>query len=656
MRGRFLLAAALAALAAAGALAQSPPPTRRFALVMGSNGGGDGRARLRYAGSDARSFASVLTELGGVREADLALLMDPDLALFRAAALRVQASAASANASGQRSEFVLYYSGHSDDAGLLLGKERLPYAELRAAIEKVPSAVRVAILDSCSSGSLTRAKGGTARPAFLFDSSSDMAGHAYITSSSAEEAAQESDRIGASFFTYHLVSALRGAADQAGEGRVTLNEAYAYAFRETLASTENTKFGPQHAAYEISLTGSGDLVFTDLRSALAGLDLDEGLAGKLYLRDERGKLALELEKIEGKPMEIGLAPGKYAAVLVDRDERSQATVQVASGKRATLAAADFRGLEADPTVARGSAAPESVPSPAALADRGGASARGFPVSLGMEILPDFSRGLYFSGEDKTVSLNLFWGGARDLRGFQYASLLNADSGSMRGFQFAGLANSVRGRVGGAQFAPIVNIASGGFGGAQLFGLVNVAGGESRGAQIGLVNVASRMVGAQIGLVNISDSISGAPVGLVNIESGGVYSPQLWTEGASVVRVGLAFGTRIVYTLASLGFDLEKGPQSPSASLGIGGRITIGPFFGDIDASWRELFGDAGELDFLRPSARLEARALAGFPAKGPGFILGCALEGYMPVLSRENDGAAVADFRVEPRLLFGAKL
>jgi len=648
-----LSAVLLCALTAGPSYADSP--IRRVALVMGANGGGDGRARLRYAASDARSFASVLIELGGVGESDLVLLMDPGIAAFRGAARRVQDFAASANASGQRCEFVLYYSGHSDDVGLLLGKERLPYTELRSTIDKVPAAVRVAILDSCSSGSLTRSKGGAARPAFLFDASSDMKGHAYITSSSAEEAAQESDRIGASYFTYHLISALRGAADARGEGRVTLNDAYAYAFRQTLSSTENTKYGPQHAAYEINLTGSGDLVFTDLRSSRAGLRLSEDISGKLYLRDERGRLAVELDKVEGRLMEIGLSLGKYTVVLVDRDERSQADVVVSANGKAALAKADFKSFAVVPTVARGIEvrAVEVAPAAAPLAS---ASIAGFPVSLGMVFLPDFSRGIYFSEEDKIVSLNLLWGGARDIHGFQFAGLLNADSGGMSGFQMAGLVNTVKGKVGGAQFAPIVNIASEGFDGAQLFGVVNIAGGRSRGAQIGVVNIASSVTGVQIGLVNISERIYGVPIGLVNIEKDGIYSPQMWTESASLFRVGLAVGTRVFYTIASVGFEIGETAQSPSVSLGTGARLTIGPFFGDLDVSWRELFGYAGNLDFSRPSARLEARFIAGFPAKGPGLIVGLSLEGYMPYLSRENDGAPVSEFRVAPRLLVGAKL
>ena len=44
------------------------------------------------------------------------------------------------------------------------------------------------------------------------------------------EAAQESDRICASYFTHYLVSGFRGAADLSGDGKVTLNEAYQFAF------------------------------------------------------------------------------------------------------------------------------------------------------------------------------------------------------------------------------------------------------------------------------------------------------------------------------------------------------------------------------------------------------------------------------------------
>jgi hypothetical protein len=536
--------------AAAHDAAMAPQAFRRIAVVAGANLGGEGRAKLKYAASDARSFASVITELGGVRKEDLVLLIDPSLSDFRAATARAKAAAEQAAASGQRCEMVLFYSGHSDDSGLLLGKERLPYEALRADLERIPAAVRVAILDSCSSGSLTRAKGGAARPAFLFDASSDMEGHMYITSSSADEAAQESDRIGGSFFTHYLVSALRGAADTRGQGRVTLNEAYAFAFRETLASTENTQYGPQHPAYEISLTGSGDLVFTDLRSSSAGLALGEDLSGRLYVRDDRGALVVELEKPYGKRMELGLPPGTYALSYMDRDMRYQAAATVRQGGRVEVYAADFKRAATVAAVARGAEAETelAVPPPgvgpdgAASADAESAQAppqeaafdgrvtfedssgkkASFPISFSAFFAPDLSKGIFASEKDKVIGLNALMGMTRNLNGFELSSLFNAASGDVRGVQISALANASRGRAAGAQISGIVNVALGGGAGAQVGGLLSLEKGDYYGAQVAAANVAAgRLIGGQAGVFNYASFMGGPQLGVVNVVKEGV---------------------------------------------------------------------------------------------------------------------------------------
>ena len=356
--GRFLvLATVLASLAAGAAGAEAPAadpvPLRRFALVAGSDAGGQDRGRLKYATSDAKAFASVLKDLGGVRDEDLVLLVDPTLASFKAAMGRVQQMVSASRQVEERRELIVYYSGHSDEEGLILGPDRFPYESLRRDIASVPADVRVAILDSCASGALTRTKGGVSRPAFLFDATADMKGHAFLTSSSAEEAAQESDRIGASFFTHFLVSGLRGAADTTLDGLVTLNEAYAFAFQETLASTERTQFGAQHPAYDISLTGSGDLVLTDLRAASAGLTIPEGIAGRLSIRDDRGLLAVELAKAAGQRVELALSAGTYTVLLDEKGTRSSAQVSIAAGRRVTLSSSQLRPVTADRTVPRG---------------------------------------------------------------------------------------------------------------------------------------------------------------------------------------------------------------------------------------------------------------------------------------------------------------
>jgi uncharacterized caspase-like protein len=73
--------------------------------------------------------------------------------------------------------------------------------------------LRFVILDSCSSGAITRAKGGVKPQSFLFDTSVSAEGCASLTSSSTDEASQKSDAIESSYFTHSLLAGLRGAAD-----------------------------------------------------------------------------------------------------------------------------------------------------------------------------------------------------------------------------------------------------------------------------------------------------------------------------------------------------------------------------------------------------------------------------------------------------------
>ena len=163
-------------------------------------------------------------------------------------------------------------------------------------VDDIPADVRIAILDSCSSGVLTRGKGGTRRAPFLMDTSVDVQGHAFLTSSSEDEVAQESEGLGGSFFTHYLTSGMRGAADASGDGKVTLNEAYQFAFHETLGGTVDTRGGAQHPAYDIQLSGTGDVVMTDGPFA----ESKELVGG--YSMVEAASLAEAVELAKGSPM------------------------------------------------------------------------------------------------------------------------------------------------------------------------------------------------------------------------------------------------------------------------------------------------------------------------------------------------------------------
>jgi hypothetical protein len=325
---------------------------RRFAIVVGANTGG-GRPALRYAVTDASRFADVLKELGGVEAKDTTLLSQPTVASLETAVRSIRNQVEQARTDSGRIEVVFYYSGHADETGLLLGGDRYSYEALRDGLSSVSADVRIAVLDACASGAMTRLKGGEPRRPFMVDASSNMRGHAFLTSSSADESAQESDRIGGSFFTHFLVSGLRGAADTSGEGKVTLNEAYQYAFNETLGRTLKTQGGPQHPSYDVDLSGTGDVVITDLRETNSSLVLDADISGRCYVRDQKAGILIEVEKPLGKRIELGVGPGRYEVHCQDGSRARSSQFKSEGGASRVLTQDDFKDAKLDPTLRRG---------------------------------------------------------------------------------------------------------------------------------------------------------------------------------------------------------------------------------------------------------------------------------------------------------------
>ena len=148
-------------------IASGAGPTRRFILAAGANSGGQERVPLRYAVSDAAQFADVMMKMGGVDPADHQILREPNREEFGEALDRLRDQVSLAAEDEGRTEVLIYYSGHADEEGLLLGEERLPYGQLREMMDAVPSDVRITVLDACASGAITRIKGGQRRQAFL---------------------------------------------------------------------------------------------------------------------------------------------------------------------------------------------------------------------------------------------------------------------------------------------------------------------------------------------------------------------------------------------------------------------------------------------------------------------------------------------------------
>lgn len=579
-------------------LAEAAPSQtiRRFALIAASEEGGSGRVPLRYARSDAQAFSKVLRELGGVSAADTVVLLDSNRAALQAGIRDLEGRLTAAKKEAGRLELLVYYSGHSDEKGLLLGEDTFTYAELRKQLETLPADVRIAILDSCASGALTRSKGGMQRAPFLVDASAKVKGHAFLTSSSADEVSQESDAIAASFFTYFLVSGLRGAADFNHDGRVTLNEAYQFAFQETLARTEKTRGGAQHAAYDIALSGAGDLVLTDLRQTSAALVLAEELRGRVFIRDASGRLVVELNKFPGRAVDLGLEPGRYRIVL-ERDRKLfEAFADLQQGKPAKLAEGHLTPIEGELTAMRGAVTEATFETSTAVSTvRPAKTYKVIPASF--LILPRVStEGLEGADELNYFSYNFIAGHGARLDGAEIAVGINSRSDEINGAQvgvignFAGMgwwSNPYAwGDVRGAQLAVGFNAARGNVQGMQVAEGANITGGKVQGAQLAVgANLASAVDGAQIAVgfngTGSEFQVVGAPLtensaGLqvavgANVASGGLNYAQA-AVGANIA----VHDARYAQLAVGANFAQSDARFLQSA---VGANFTGGDFYG-----------------------------------------------------------------------------
>ena len=677
----------LAALVPAELQAAEAPPaqTRRFVLAVGANEGGQERALLRYAFSDAGAFARVMRELGGVLGDDGVLLEQPDRALLATTFAALGDRMRKARDRQERVEFLFYYSGHSDEIGLRLREDLIPYKEVRGWIDGLPADVRIGVLDSCASGNMTRLKGGKRRPPFLVDASSAVRGHAFLTSSSESEAAQESDRIRASFFTHYLVSGLRGAADVSGDGQVTLSEAYRFAFDETLARTEATSGGAQHPAYDIRLAGTGDVVMTDLRETSATLAIDPAIEGRVFIRDSEGRLAAELYKPTGRAIELGLSPGKYA-IRVERPELfARAEVTLAERVRTTLGPEALVPDEREPAVVRGN--------PNAAVDRGPADvaedvakAEGYtvvPFAFTL-VSPDADTNAAVKGPVKNSfaltgaygrvaavdGMQLGFGVQRiddSLRGMQLTLAANVVSGDVDGMQVSigyngaetfveGLqasvgANWAGGRVEGAQATVGANIAG------DVRGLQASAGANVAGHLYGLqasaaANVAAQVDGLQVAVSNTADELDGLQIGVANVVGGragglqvGVFnyaddadaqigvlslskkhgvSGQVWVADTGIYTA-LRLNAAYTHSLLSIGWHPAGDDDGISLGLGYGVHVPLpAGWFVELDATFYTVLYDYSGIPFDGEDTNLvQARLMARYaPMEALSFFFG----------------------------------
>lgn len=388
------VAACLLALLFAPAPAGAGP--RRYAVAIGANEGVGGDERLLYAERDAQRIAGILRDVGGFAPEDVLVLAGVTASDVRRAVIGVNARL---RADPSPSLLFVFYSGHADAEALHLRGTRMPLAELRDLVTGSPAGVRVLVLDACRAGALTRVKGGRPGPSFRVDVEDrlDAEGVAILTSSAAGEDSQESDHLGASFFTHYLASALIGAGDRNGDGKVSLGESFTYASERTLAATSATVAGPQHPTYRWELGGRSDVVLTRpfTSAALGKLELPH--AGSYLVHERAAEGPVVAEVASTRPGLIALAPGTYFVSRRAPDHLLEGEFRVDAGRRTRVDPASMRRIDYARVVRKGGTQRGS-----ALAVFAQAGVRGPLLGLGTAVRAEAGTRLDFAG----VSLQL----------------------------------------------------------------------------------------------------------------------------------------------------------------------------------------------------------------------------------------------------------
>lgn len=289
-----------------GASAAEP---RRIAVIVGANHGALGRDSLRYSYRDAHDVAEVLVQTGQFAPTDVHVLDDPEP--DEVIALLDRELAALAATTGE-SLLLFYYSGHADAGALYPAGKPLPFGSLRARLDNRAATVRLGIIDACSGGGWTGAKGLSAAPPFAVDVPLELSGEGsvLIASSSGVEKAHESERLLGSFFTHHLVAGLRGAADPRGDGVVTVGDAFAYARERTIRDTSAVSTEPQHPSFFMNLRGRADLPLARVDSSPTIVELQETEGPLQVIHLGTGLVLLEVPAGR-RTIKLSVPPGRY---------------------------------------------------------------------------------------------------------------------------------------------------------------------------------------------------------------------------------------------------------------------------------------------------------------------------------------------------------
>ena len=133
-----------------------------------------------------------------------------------------------------------------------------------------------------------------------------------------------------------------------GDRKVTLMEAYNYAFNHTVAETGGTRGGTQHPNARFRMDLEGDIILTDVAATGAGIRFGKGLAGEYLILDGNASVMAEVNKDPRSEVMVALEPGSYSVFKKEGGGVRRAGLSLKAGETHSLderAMALHRGVE-----------------------------------------------------------------------------------------------------------------------------------------------------------------------------------------------------------------------------------------------------------------------------------------------------------------------
>ena len=239
----------------------------KYALVIGNTDYADpGLAQLTAPGKDAEDFARVL------KDKSLCEFDDVRVLLNQVSSSIIEAIDEFFDQKKPDDLLVLYFSGHGvrDELGALylavkntirsrLRSTAIKSDYIREVMDQSRSRRQVLVLDCCNSGAFQQgtkaATGVSVGTATAFEGGY---GRIILTASDSTQFAWEGDKVigetDNSLFTHFLVEGLEGEADIDGDGRITVDELYDYAYEKVKHTT------PKQTPSKFSSKQQGEII------------------------------------------------------------------------------------------------------------------------------------------------------------------------------------------------------------------------------------------------------------------------------------------------------------------------------------------------------------------------------------------------------------